>query len=219
MIVYKITNLINGKIYIGQTTRTIEERFEEHKYAKSYIGKAIRKYGVENFKIGIIEQCQTKEELNERELYWISKCNSKAPNGYNLIFSKKFESTVRFVTSISENQISFVSMYQSNIEWLARQRLTGEQLSVLLYLFGKTDYNNCIRVTQKYIAEKLNMTQSHVSRALKTLKDMEIIVEEEREGLNKTYRFNPNVAHKGSYNYRDNVIEFNQLLEDKRNRS
>ena len=48
-----------------------------------------------------------------------------------------------------------------------------------------------------WIAEALNMKHVHVSRAMKVLKDMEIIVEEEREGINKTYKFNPNVAHKG----------------------
>jgi len=111
------------------------------------------------------------------------------------------------------------AMFQDPIGWIAEQRLSGEQLSVLLHLLSKMEYDNYIRVPQKYIAEKLNMTQSHVSRALKTLKDMEIIVEEEREGINKTYRFNPNVAHKGSYNYKDNVIEFNQLLEEKRSKN
>ena len=111
------------------------------------------------------------------------------------------------------------AMFQDPSCWIAEQRLTGEQYSVLLYILGKMDYDNYIRVPRKNIAEALNMQPVHVSRAMKVLKDMEIIVEEEREGLNKTYRFNPNVAHKGSYNYRDNVIEFNQLLEDKRNRS
>ncbi|MBR1398521.1 MAG: helix-turn-helix transcriptional regulator, partial [Selenomonadaceae bacterium] len=94
----------------------------------------------------------------------------------------------------------------------------GEQLSVLLYLLSKMEYDNYLRVPQKTIAEKLNMTQSHVSRAMKLLKDMNIIVEEKREGTNKTYRFNPNIAHKGSYNYRDNVIEFNQKVDEKRRR-
>lgn len=48
-VVYMIINLCNDKRYIGITTRTIEERFEEHCKADSYIGRAIRKYGRENF--------------------------------------------------------------------------------------------------------------------------------------------------------------------------
>ncbi len=51
---------------------------------------------------------------------------------------------------------------------------------------------------------------------MKTLKDMNIIVETEREGINKTYRFNPYVAHKGGRNYHDNLIEFNEAVDSKR---
>ena len=80
------------------------------------------------------------------------------------------------------------------------------------------EYDNYLRVPRKTIAEVLHMQPVNVSRAMKVLKDKAIIIEEEREGTNKTYRFNPNVAHKGSYNYRDNVIEFNQKVDEKRRR-
>ena len=84
MIIYKIENKINGKIYIGQTTVELKERIKGHKYANYYIGRAIREYGIENFAIDIIEKCKTLDELNEREVFWISYYNCKVPNGYNL---------------------------------------------------------------------------------------------------------------------------------------
>ena len=84
MIVYKITNLLDGKIYVGQTIRTLERRFKEHTEADSLIGKAIRKFGIENFSSEILETCQTKNQLNEREIFWIEKLNCKTPNGYNV---------------------------------------------------------------------------------------------------------------------------------------
>lgn len=87
MIIYCITNKINGKPYIGQTTRTLEERIYEHRHCKkTAIGKAIQKYGwsKETFKVEILEVCETLEQLNEREKFWIAKYNSIAPNGYNL---------------------------------------------------------------------------------------------------------------------------------------
>ena len=84
MIVYKITNLINGKIYVGQTKFSVEKRFLQHAKANSIIGAAIRKYGAENFKIEVIEVCKTFLELNEREIFWIEKLNCKVPNGYNV---------------------------------------------------------------------------------------------------------------------------------------
>ena len=83
-VVYKITCLINRKLYIGQTRKSVEKRFKQHARANSLIGRAIRKYGVENFKIEIIEHCESKAQLNERENFWINALNSKQPNGYNV---------------------------------------------------------------------------------------------------------------------------------------
>ena len=86
MIIYKITNLLDKKIYIGQTQRTLEERMKEHcrNRRKSYIYNAIKKYGIENFSAEVIETCETVEELNEREIFWIKFFDCKRPNGYNL---------------------------------------------------------------------------------------------------------------------------------------
>ena len=85
MLIYKITNLLNGKIYIGQTKYTIEKRFLQHSKADSPLGQAMRQFGMENFTVEVIEECETQEELNEREKFWIKVLNSKQPNGYNII--------------------------------------------------------------------------------------------------------------------------------------
>jgi len=86
MIVYKITNKINGKIYIGQTVQDLNIRFNAHCYKGSgctKIYRAIRKYGKENFTIEIIEVCDSIESLNKAEEYWIKEYSS-IENGYNL---------------------------------------------------------------------------------------------------------------------------------------
>lgn len=82
--IYKITNSINGKIYIGKTYKTIEQRFKEHfkdskRYKNRPLYRAINKYGIESFKIEVIEKTNTPEE---REKYWIQHFNSYH-NGYN----------------------------------------------------------------------------------------------------------------------------------------
>lgn len=87
--IYKITNLITGKVYIGQTKRTIECRWHEHvsdaKYKiLSYIHRSINKYGPENFKIEQIDSANTRAELNRKENDWIIKEDCISPNGYNL---------------------------------------------------------------------------------------------------------------------------------------
>ena len=81
--IYKTTNLINGKIYIGQHC--------SNKFDTSYYGsgkkilRALKKYGLNNFNCEIIEWCETREIANEREIFWICKLNSKNNDvGYNI---------------------------------------------------------------------------------------------------------------------------------------
>ena len=84
--IYKITNLLNGKIYIGQTSRTVEARWKEHQkdstrrtFEQRPLYRAINKYGVENFSIETIEETDSP---NERERFWIEYYGSYK-NGYN----------------------------------------------------------------------------------------------------------------------------------------
>lgn len=82
--IYKITNKINNKIYIGQSVH-IHRRFLEHcRNNKTAIDAAIAEYGKENFLFEIIEEC-SKEELNQKEQYWIQYYNSVVPYGYNVV--------------------------------------------------------------------------------------------------------------------------------------
>lgn len=88
MFIYKITNTITNKCYIGQTKRTISKRLKTHfqealanKY-DMYLHKSIRKYGIENFVIELIEECSV-DNIYEREIFWIRELKTVAPNGYN----------------------------------------------------------------------------------------------------------------------------------------
>ena len=90
MMIYLITNLINGKWYVGQTIRPLEHRWERHlhvgkKDAKYHLYKSMKKYGIENFKIQKIEECYTTEELDYLEKYYIKMLHSNNETfGYNL---------------------------------------------------------------------------------------------------------------------------------------
>lgn len=86
--IYKITNNVNGKVYIGQTIQTVKERFYQHCATKCSdsvlnmaIHRAIKKYGKSNFTIEVIEEVE-QNILNDREKYWIKYYNSYK-NGYN----------------------------------------------------------------------------------------------------------------------------------------
>ena len=82
--IYKIENLITGKVYIGQS-KHIEVRWQEHcrPSSNSIVGNAIHKYGKENFSFEILEECNS-EELDSKEEYYIKLYNSVVPNGYNV---------------------------------------------------------------------------------------------------------------------------------------
>lgn len=88
--IYKITNKKTKKIYIGQTNKSPEDRLNEHimnaENGKMFhLSKAIRKYGKENFIIETIDYALNKNDINEKEIYWIKKL--KANNrlyGYNM---------------------------------------------------------------------------------------------------------------------------------------
>lgn len=83
--IYVITCLLNGMKYVGQTTRSVKVRFEEHARRKdTFIGQIIRAYGRENFTIEVLEECKTQEELNAREISWIARFNCIFPYGYNI---------------------------------------------------------------------------------------------------------------------------------------
>ena len=88
MIIYKITNSINNKVYIGQTIRALNKRWWEHKKdsetSELPLYRAMRKYGLENFTIEEIGGANSQSELNYVELHHIYLLNSIYPNGYNL---------------------------------------------------------------------------------------------------------------------------------------
>ena len=92
--IYKITNLVNHKVYIGKTQLSIEERFKEHVRdsrreceEKRPLYDAMNKYGVENFVIELIEDNISDEDINNKEQFYIKQYNSyigfENSNGYN----------------------------------------------------------------------------------------------------------------------------------------
>lgn len=92
--IYKITNSINGKIYIGKTYKTIEQRFKEHfkdskRYKNRPLYRAINKYGIESFKIEVIEKTNTPEE-REKYIKVIVSCISRSCKNNNTAYGYKW---------------------------------------------------------------------------------------------------------------------------------
>lgn len=106
--IYKIENLINGKVYIGQSV-DIEKRINHHFTEAAFneknieynapIHQAIRKYGADKFKVDILEEC-LKIDLDAQEVYWIKYYRSFPPSankGYNLTAGAKSATSINFL--------------------------------------------------------------------------------------------------------------------------
>jgi len=90
MPVYLITNLLDGKKYVGKTEKTVQARWADHRgnarnpKKQEYLYRAIRKHGAENFSVEILAEATTVDELNSLECRFIAELGTLAPNGYNM---------------------------------------------------------------------------------------------------------------------------------------
>lgn len=113
-IIYKITNKVNNKSYIGQTRYTLEFRWRQHQHKKdnTYFHNAIHKYGIENFELEVLEECEYKN-LNSREIFYIAKYDT-FKNGYNLTIGGDGNRRLLLDESYDEIKELYLSGFSSN---------------------------------------------------------------------------------------------------------
>lgn len=110
-LIYKYTNKINGKAYIGQTTQSLEKRHKRHladsQVDDLYFHRALKKYGIENFTLEILEDNIEKEYLDEREKYWIKYWNTFYLNkkGYNMTEGGQWGNAPRKLSDLAIQEI------------------------------------------------------------------------------------------------------------------
>lgn len=122
-IIYKITNTQNGKNYIGKTSRNLRVRWYEHKQ-EARLGNsniplynAMNKYGMDNFKICVLEDNIPTEQLNEREKYYISLYQSRShEKGYNVTIGGDGGQTARKLTDTQIQEIIGILSDKNNLE-------------------------------------------------------------------------------------------------------
>lgn len=142
--VYKITNLVNNKIYIGQTIHSLKHRFNQHtrKSGCTRLYNAIIKYGKENFKIEELEKVN-KEDLDVREIYWINYYNSMDKNiGYNLIPGGKLGPLGKY--KLNSDQIEeIIKLDSENISHIEiGKKFNINRKTVTFILRRETDYTS-----------------------------------------------------------------------------
>lgn len=215
--IYKIENLLNHKIYIGQSIR-IERRWTEHcnKNKKTVISQAIQKYGKQNFAFQVIEECKP-EQLNELEEYYIKKYNSIVPNGYNVVDINDGESSsYAFLTK--ENVLSIIQDIKNNISFFDIAEKYDISIRSVYYINnGATHYQS----NEKYPLKELqDFTKKHhycidcgqeISKgAVRCKKCQSILLRRidrpTRDELKKLIRNNSFVSIGSMYNVSDNTI-------------
>lgn len=180
--IYKITNKINNKIYIGKTLKSIEERFKEHcsdykrrDYEKRPLYSAMKKYGIENFKVEQVEECSS-DIINEREKYWIEYYGS-FKNGYNATIGGDGKTYIdRNLVIKTYNQIQNIKktakilkidagnlsniLKENNIKVLTAQEVSINQFGRSVAMLDKNDNIlktfSCLSDAAKYINEIRN---------------------------------------------------------------
>lgn len=123
--IYKITNIVNGKVYVGQTIN-FSKRQKDHlyrliskKHRNPYLQKAFNKYGKDNFKIELITKCEV-EKLDELENHYINEYDSMNKKyGYNLVTGgneyRVFSEDVKRRMSLKKKGIKFTDEHKKRI--------------------------------------------------------------------------------------------------------
>lgn len=100
MIIYRIQNRLDGRMYIGQTKRSLAERVKEHMERASAVGKDMNRLGRENFDVSVLDVVETQKAADEAERYWIEFYNT-VNTGYNtLIGGKPTKAEMRIIANI-----------------------------------------------------------------------------------------------------------------------
>lgn len=161
MFIYKITNKINNKIYIGKTyNKTIYDRFNRHiKEANPkhpiLLDRAIYKYGSNNFIIEQIDEATSLEELNQKEKYWITYYNSTNRNiGYNLTKGGDGGNTY---FNKSENELNLIKQKISNAN-IGINNGMSKQIKALNIDTNEIIHFNTLNEACKYFNHKQKQT-------------------------------------------------------------
>lgn len=173
--IYKITNLINNKCYIGKTERTIQERWQEHLRHRSSLdlplSRALNKYGIENFQIEQIEECSS-QQVDERENYWIIYYDS-CHYGYNCTLG-------------GEGGLLYIS--EDEIQEIITRYTNGERLDLLCKEYHHDYYSIKKAIEERGIAINSNAGPAKLSKKIYAINPLTLKIEKEFDSISAAAR-------------------------------
>lgn len=155
--IYKITNKVNNKVYIGQTRYTVEFRWRQHQHKQDncYFHNAIRKWGVDNFTVEILEKCDV-DLLDSREIFYIAKYDSYK-SGYNSTLGEE-----------GNKKIMFTDSQYEEIEGLYKAGFSNNKIATLF----KVDKSTIVKIlTQLGVKLRTNKLKINHQEFLEIVKD------------------------------------------------
>ena len=165
--IYITTNHVNGRQYIGQKKYDKSGKWKKYLGSGIVLKRAIKKYGESNFSKEIIEECETKEALDDREKYWIDYYNAvDSDDFYNIAFGGDGGNTI---AGYSEEQMEQYKEYKRNLhkatapkgELCATSKLTEKQVLEIIKRLKNNDFNLDIANDYKVSAETINDIRNH----------------------------------------------------------
>lgn len=160
-LIYEIKNNINGKSYIGQYSG---ESFDKYFGSGKLIKSAIKKYGLENFSKIVLEECFNKNELNEKEIFWIDKLKT-IENGYNLTeggTGGDLSEFIKYDDNWVEKQRISTKKYWDNMTEDERKRrseiVSGEKNG----MYGKDGFWKNKKIPKDIIQKSLENRRSYI---------------------------------------------------------
>lgn len=154
-LLYLITNTVNGKRYAGITNDTDRRWFKQHPKADSFIGRAIRKYGIENFTFEVLAEYETTEEVYAAEIAYIAEHNlTNREVGYNISAGGTGVLGVGFVPNVAYKiDGSYVGKFKSVLEAADTLGLCRFQIGSNLYKKQKQVSGYCFFRVDEEIPE------------------------------------------------------------------
>lgn len=219
--VYKTTNLINGRIYIGQ--------HKSNGWDEQYIGSgkilevALKKYGRKNFVCEIIESCKTKEELNQKEIYWIAFYREKN-NCYNI--TNGGEGRAASHSEETRKKLS-KSLTGRVVPKEARENMSNAHKGIRVSEESKLKISKALKGRPFSEKHKENLSKSHMGISNPHSKEWREKVSRANKGriFNESSKQKMSLSHKGENHYnhgkhlsvetRHKISEANKIANEK----
>ena len=220
--IYKIENLVNGKVYIGQTKEKFQRRYWVHRWKlregthdNFYLQRAWNKYGEENFKFEVIEVL-SREKIDNREKYWIKKykdigmCYSIQDGGQPKYLNQYISSEIRKRTGEKNRQRMLGSKLSEETKKKMSASRKGKRIcrktDVLNEELARKIKERLVKgITPKEIMEELEVPYKNINNILSSNSWSCVIVEgwDDFQATRPRGKGVPSVGHKAKYSKRN----------------